>query len=191
MRIAVANFKQVEDNILLSGDAFCPRGVSPGWVLPPSSSGPGVFRARGGSWRRFRYTLANFVSRHAPGAACPSRSVDEHPPQTEPAPTPLPASAPLHPDQPERSRHTTHLTPPPTGPDSDPKNRGWGQIRPARWGQMGLSFSVGPCPCRVPTTGRVPGTSPRRGAGVEPRCSVPVTGWCPAGAARRAVGSRW
>ena len=105
MRMAVASFKQVEDNILLSGDAFCPRGVPRGGgVLRPSSFGTGVFRARGGSWRRFRYTLANFVSRHAPGAALPEPICGRTPPpQTEPAPTPPPASAPLHPDQPERS----------------------------------------------------------------------------------------
>ena len=34
----------------------------------------------GGPWRKFRYTLANFVSPEMPPrAACPSRSVDEHP----------------------------------------------------------------------------------------------------------------
>ena len=61
-----------------------PRRCSPGstqrWGGAPSSSGPGHPSGCGGPWRKFRYTLANFVSPDMPpGAACPSRSVDEHP----------------------------------------------------------------------------------------------------------------
>ena len=49
---------------------------------------------------------------------------------------------------------------------------------------------VGPCPCRVPTTGRHPGRPRDEVPGWSPAARVPATGRCPAGAARRAAGSR-
>ena len=55
------------------------RAVFPRLVLPPQARGPGGSSERGsGSRRRFRYTLANFVSRHSPGQPARSRSVDAH-----------------------------------------------------------------------------------------------------------------
>jgi len=119
-------FKQRSRTTSCCPGTFLPHAVSsPGGWCWASRSGPGSSE-RGEPWRKFRYTLAHFVSRHCPQAAAARADLWTNiPPPT--------TSAPLHPDQPlERSRHTTHLTPPPNGAGPRPKNRGWGQIRPAR-----------------------------------------------------------
>jgi len=116
---------EVEDNILLSGDVPAPRGVFSGGLALGLPFGTGVFRA-GRTLAQVSLHPRPFRVTTLPQAAAARADLWTNiPPPT--------TSAPLHPDQPlERSRHTTHLTPPPNGAGPRPKNRGWGQIRPAR-----------------------------------------------------------
>ena len=73
-------FKQRSRTTSCCPGTFLPHAVSsPGGWCWASRSGPGSSE-RGRTLAQFRYTLADFVSRHAPGSSCPSRSVDEHPP---------------------------------------------------------------------------------------------------------------
>src|SRR5664279_1535176 len=90
--------KQVEDNILLSADAYPPaRAVFPGWCCP-QARGPGGSPERGSrSRRRFRYTLANFVSRHSSQGSLPGADLSTNTGRDN-ATGPLPHSSPPHPE---------------------------------------------------------------------------------------------
>src|SRR5664280_1988846 len=90
--------KQVEDNILLSADAYPPaRAVFPGWCCP-QARGPGGSPERGSRFRRrFRYTLANFVSRHSSQGSLPGADLSTNTGRDN-ATGPLPHSSPPHPE---------------------------------------------------------------------------------------------
>ena len=119
-------FKQRSRTTSCCPGTFLPHAVSsPGGLVLGLPFGTGVFRA-GRTLAQVSLHPRPFRVTTLPQAAAARADLWTNiPPPT--------TSAPLHPDQPlERSRHTTHLTPPPNGAGPRPKNRGWGQIRPAR-----------------------------------------------------------